>query len=60
MAYGPKEKQYTVRDWETHIRKSPTRCKRSIKNSVLKYSNGHPLSTSEQNLLEAALNTGDF
>lgn len=60
MAYGPREKQWTVDDWETHIRNSLTRCKRSIRNVVLKYGAGHPLSTSEQNLLEAALNTGDL
>ena len=60
MAYGPKEKQWTVEDWENHIRNSPTRCKRSIKNTILKYMAGHPLSTSEYNLLEAAVNTGDF
>jgi len=54
-------KQFTVADWETHIRKSPTRCKEHINKAVIQYQRGDlSLSSSQQNLLEAAINTGDF
>ena len=52
------EKQFTVEDWVEWINKSPTKCKRSITNARLKRNGGHPLSTSEYNLLDAASMVG--
>ncbi|MHA2350804.1 MAG: hypothetical protein ACXADL_14370 [Candidatus Thorarchaeota archaeon] len=46
------EKQFTVDDWVNHIKNSKTHCKRSVENAMLKKRGGHPLSTSEHNLLE--------
>ena len=55
-------KQRTVSDWERIIRRgSPTRCKNLITNAVNQSFIGKlPLTTSQHNLLEAAVNTGDL
>ena len=55
-------KQRTVADWERIIRRgSPTRCRDLILKAVNQSFIGKlPLSTSQHNLLEAAVNTGDL
>ena len=61
-------KQRTITDWERIIRRgSPTRCKELITKTVrqrLAWLGGGEgalsLTTSQHNLLEAALNTGDL
>lgn len=47
-------KQWTVDYWVQTIQDSATHCKRSIQNVVVKINGGHPLSSSEHNLIAAA------
>ena len=55
-------KQRTVDDWERIIRRgSPTRCKELIIKTLRQHLERRlPLTTSQHNLLEAAINTGDL
>ena len=54
-------KQADVAYWIDQIKLSPSGKSRSIRNLRAKQSGGHPLSTSEHNLLEAArLTTGKW